>query len=111
MKFRTMHAHVERDGQVTQARRDDERIFPFGRLLRRSSLDELPQLFKVLRGKMSLVGRRPHAEAHNRYYQTIIERYMWRHAVKPGITGWAQGHGFRGDNSNPAENEQRRGEG
>lgn len=97
LKFRTMHLHQEEDGKVTQARRDDKRVFPFGRLLRRSSMDELPQLFNVLSGQMSLVGPRPHPEAHNRYYQTIIERYMWRHAVKPGITGWAQVHGLRGE--------------
>jgi len=90
LKFRTMHQHREEEGRVTQAKRDDERVFAFGRFLRRSSLDELPQLFNVLSGQMSLVGPRPHAEAHNRYYQTVIERYMWRHAVKPGITGWAQ---------------------
>jgi putative colanic acid biosynthesis UDP-glucose lipid carrier transferase len=96
-KFRTMHEHGETDGQVTQARRDDQRVFSFGRLLRRTSMDELPQLFNVLSGQMSLVGPRPHAEAHNRYYQNIIDRYMWRHAVKPGMTGWAQVHGLRGE--------------
>jgi Undecaprenyl-phosphate glucose phosphotransferase len=106
-KFRTMHAHREAAGQVTQARRDDERVFRFGRFLRRSSLDELPQLLNVLSGRMSLVGPRPHAEAHNRYYQTIIERYMWRHAVKPGITGWAQVHGLRGETESVEKMEQR----
>jgi Undecaprenyl-phosphate glucose phosphotransferase len=107
LKFRTMHLHREEDGQVTQARRDDERVFGFGRFLRRSSLDELPQLLNVLSGQMSLVGPRPHAEAHNRYYQTIIERYMWRHAVKPGITGWAQVHGLRGETESVEKMEQR----
>lgn len=107
LKFRTMHAHDEAEGHVTQATRDDERIFPFGRLLRRTSLDELPQLLNVLNGQMSLVGPRPHAEAHNRYYQTIIERYMWRHAVKPGITGWAQVHGLRGGTETVEKMEQR----
>jgi putative colanic acid biosynthesis UDP-glucose lipid carrier transferase len=106
-KFRTMHEHPEQDGQVRQATRDDERVFPFGRLLRRTSIDELPQLFNVLLGQMSLVGPRPHAEAHNRYYQTIIERYMWRHAVKPGITGWAQVHGLRGETESIEKMEQR----
>ncbi len=107
LKFRTMHQHREEDGQITQARRDDDRVFPFGRFLRRSSLDELPQLLNVLSGQMSLVGPRPHAEAHNRYYQTIIERYMWRHAVKPGITGWAQVHGLRGETESVEKMEQR----
>ena len=106
-KFRTMHLHAEPGGQVKQATRDDERIFPFGRFLRRTSIDELPQLFNVLLGHMSLVGPRPHAEAHNRYYQTIIERYMWRHAVKPGITGWAQVHGLRGETESVEKMEQR----
>jgi undecaprenyl-phosphate glucose phosphotransferase len=106
-KFRTMHLHEETAGRVTQARRDDERVFPFGKFLRRSSLDELPQLFNVLGGRMSLVGPRPHAEAHNRYYQTLIERYMWRHAVKPGMTGWAQVHGLRGETESVEKMEQR----
>ena len=107
MKFRTMHLHREEGGKVTQASREDDRVFEFGRFLRRTSLDELPQLLNVLYGQMSLVGPRPHAEAHNRYYQTIIERYMWRHAVKPGITGWAQVHGLRGGTESVEKMEQR----
>jgi len=82
---------------VTQAQRDDKRITRLGRILRRTSLDELPQLFNVLKGDMSLVGPRPHAIAHNEYYATCIDRYLHRHRVKPGITGWAQVNGLRGE--------------
>src|SRR5690606_21619509 len=95
-KFRTMRAHYEPEGSVTQARRDDPRATPIGRLLRSTSLDELPQLFNVLRGDMSIVGPRPHAVAHNEFYKDRIDSYMERHRVKPGITGWAQVNGLRG---------------
>lgn len=96
LKFRTMT--VCEDGHyIRQANRDDDRVTPLGRLLRRSSLDELPQLFNVLRGQMSLVGPRPHAVAHNEIYRKLISGYMVRHKVKPGMTGWAQVHGFRGE--------------
>lgn len=95
-KFRTMK--VCEDGQnVPQATRKDPRITPFGALLRRTSLDELPQLFNVLAGTMSLVGPRPHAVAHNEFYRAHIQGYMLRHKVKPGITGLAQVNGFRGE--------------
>jgi Undecaprenyl-phosphate glucose phosphotransferase len=97
-KFRTMRVAAEgEDPMVRQAQRSDPRVTPFGRILRRTSLDELPQLINVLKGDMSLVGPRPHAIAHNEYYATCIDRYLHRHRVKPGITGWAQVNGLRGE--------------
>ena len=95
-KFRTMYVHCEEDGQLTQACRGDARITPLGAFLRRTSLDELPQFFNVLQGRMSIVGPRPHAIEHNDQFKEHIEAYMLRHKVKPGITGWAQIHGWRG---------------
>jgi len=95
-KFRTMVEHTENDGAVTQASRNDKRITPFGAFLRRTSLDELPQFYNVLQGRMSIVGPRPHAVAHNEFYKDQIDKYMLRHCVKPGITGWAQVNGLRG---------------
>ncbi|MCW5701077.1 MAG: undecaprenyl-phosphate glucose phosphotransferase [Bradyrhizobium sp.] len=99
-KFRTMHV-VEDGPVIVQARRDDPRVTRVGRFLRRTSLDELPQLLNVLQGDMSLVGPRPHALAHNDHYSTLLERYANRHKVKPGITGWAQVKGFRGETESP----------
>jgi len=95
-KFRSMT--VSEDGTViVQARHDDARVTAIGAFLRRSSLDELPQFFNVLQGSMSIVGPRPYAVAHNEHYRKLIKGYMLRHKIKPGITGWAQVNGLRGE--------------
>jgi len=95
-KFRSMRT-AEDGSVVTQATRSDTRVTPLGAFLRRTSLDELPQFFNVLLGNMSVVGPRPHAVAHNEQHRSLILEYMLRHKVKPGITGWAQVNGFRGE--------------
>jgi putative colanic acid biosynthesis UDP-glucose lipid carrier transferase len=95
-KFRSMTV-CENGPTITQATRNDARITPFGNFLRTKSLDELPQFINVLQGRMSIVGPRPHAVAHNELYRKQIKGYMIRHKVKPGITGWAQVNGSRGE--------------
>jgi exopolysaccharide biosynthesis polyprenyl glycosylphosphotransferase len=95
-KFRTMGS-LDDGPVVQQAKKDDPRVTRVGAWLRRWNLDELPQLFNVIKGDMSLVGPRPHALSHDREYEQRIARYARRHNVKPGITGWAQIHGFRGE--------------
>ena len=95
-KFRSMT--VTEDGSaIEQAHKNDARITPLGAFLRKTSLDELPQFVNVLQGRMSIVGPRPHAVAHNELYRKLIKGYMVRHKVKPGITGWAQVNGLRGE--------------
>ena len=97
LKFRTMD-HVDSTTEDSrQARLNDPRITTVGRLLRKTSLDEIPQFINVLKGEMSVVGPRPHPLALNHSYANRIDAYMQRHRVKPGITGWAQIHGFRGE--------------
>ncbi len=104
-KFRTMV--VMENDNVTQATKNDVRVTKVGRFLRRTSLDELPQFFNVLFGGMSIVGPRPHAVIHNEQYRSLIEGYMLRHKVKPGITGWAQINGWRGETDTLEKMEKR----
>jgi putative colanic acid biosysnthesis UDP-glucose lipid carrier transferase len=96
-KFRTMHVHEEPEGSVRQAGRSDPRITKLGAFLRRTSLDEIPQLIHVVTGRMSLVGPRPHALEHDEQYGELVDRYLLRYKIKPGITGWAQVNGWRGE--------------
>lgn len=105
-KFRSMHV-LEDGTNVVQALKGDARITRVGRFLRASSLDELPQLFNVLSGEMSLVGPRPHAIAHDEFYSARIANYRVRHLVKPGMTGWAQVHGARGATSELSDMQRR----
>lgn len=105
-KFRTMNVTLD-GAHIPQTTRHDPRVTRVGRFLRRTSLDELPQLFNVLRGDMSLVGPRPHAVAHNEHYASVLEIYAVRHKVKPGITGWAQINGYRGETDTPEKMRKR----
>ena len=97
LKFRSMHVNAEADS--LQATKDDPRKFPFGDWMRRTNVDELPQFWNVLTGDMSIVGPRPHMLAHTAFYAEQIDKYMVRHFVKPGLTGWAQVTGYRGETS------------
>jgi Undecaprenyl-phosphate glucose phosphotransferase len=105
-KFRTMHV-IEDGPVVQQAKRNDPRVTRLGRWLRRTSIDELPQLFNVILDDMSLVGPRPHATSHNSEYEKLIANYAFRHHVKPGLTGWAQINGARGETCNIEQMERR----
>ena len=95
LKFRSMH--VNKDADKIQATKDDPRKYPFGNFMRKSSIDELPQFLNVLKGDMSIVGPRPHMLLHTEMFSKLIDKYMVRHFVKPGLTGWAQVTGFRGE--------------
>jgi len=100
-KFRTLRINGDADSK--QVTRDDNRITWLGKFLRKSSMDELPQFFNVLMGDMSVVGPRPHMLKHTEDYSRILNEYMIRHFVKPGVTGWAQVCGFRGEIKNEEE--------
>ena len=104
-KFRSMHVNQEADN--LQASKADKRKFPFGSFMRRTNIDELPQAWNVLKGEMSIVGPRPHMIAHTEMYSKVIDKYMVRHFVKPGMTGWAQTTGFRGETKELWQMEER----
>ena len=107
-KFRTMRLDACHDTEIRQAQRHDSRVTRIGRVLRRTSFDELPQLLNVIRGDMSLVGPRPHAIPHDHEYAKLLgESYLLRHRVRPGVTGWAQINGMRGETRNLDQMEQR----
>ena len=94
-KFRSMHVNMDAD--KLQATKDDPRKYPFGNFMRKANIDEVPQIFNIIKGDMSVVGPRPHMVAHTEQYSQLIDKYMVRHFVKPGVTGWAQVTGFRGE--------------
>ena len=106
-KFRSMSLHKAEDGKIKQATQDDARVTRVGKFIRRTSIDELPQLFNVLAGQMSLVGPRPHALQHNEEYSSQIEAYLARHRIKPGMTGLAQIRGYRGETKKLEQMEKR----
>jgi putative colanic acid biosysnthesis UDP-glucose lipid carrier transferase len=105
LKFRSMH--VNKDADTVQATENDQRKFAFGNFMRKSNIDEFPQFFNVLKGDMSIVGPRPHMLHHTEIYGSIIDKYMIRHFSKPGITGWAQVTGFRGETKELWQMEER----
>lgn len=105
-KFRSMYMHDDKS-VIEQAKKDDKRVTPVGKFIRRTSLDELPQLFNALQGSMSLVGPRPHAVSHNVFYSDKVKAYLARHRIKPGITGWAQINGCRGETSDIEDMQKR----
>ncbi|RKP59145.1 undecaprenyl-phosphate glucose phosphotransferase [Pararobbsia silviterrae] len=96
-KFRSMRVHQAETGTIRQATKGDARITRVGAILRKTSIDELPQFLNVLKGDMSVVGPRPHAVEHDEQYKNLVQNYMYRYRIKPGITGWAQVNGFRGE--------------
>jgi putative colanic acid biosynthesis UDP-glucose lipid carrier transferase len=104
-KFRSMH--VNADADKLQATKDDPRKYPFGNFMRKTNIDELPQFYNVLQGRMSIVGPRPHMLAHTEQYSQLIDKYMVRHFVKPGVTGWAQVTGYRGETKELWQMEER----
>ena len=99
--------HVNKDSDEKQATKNDPRKFPFGNFMRKTNIDELPQFFNVLKGNMSIVGPRPHMLKHTEEYSKIIDKYMVRHFCKPGITGYAQVTGFRGETKEVWQMEER----
>ncbi|HET7116176.1 MAG TPA: exopolysaccharide biosynthesis polyprenyl glycosylphosphotransferase, partial [Hanamia sp.] len=105
IKFRSMKSN--KDSDLKQATQHDTRVTSFGKFLRKSSLDEFPQFINVLRGEMSLVGPRPHMLKHTTDYSNLVDQYMVRQFIKPGITGWAQINGYRGEITNPQQIEMR----
>jgi putative colanic acid biosynthesis UDP-glucose lipid carrier transferase len=107
IKFRSMHVNDLATGGVLSTQKDDPRITPLGRILRKYSLDELPQFINVLLGDMSVVGPRPHRSFLNQQFQESVDKYMVRHYFKPGITGWAQVNGWRGPTDTPEQKAQR----